>query len=64
MRPAGEDVQVGRDAGSDEPPRVVDVLVQEAVEIADRDERGRQAGQFHGPRRNRVAGYVFRDRVR
>jgi hypothetical protein len=36
-------IQVGRDADHDEPPGIVDVLVHQAVEVADRDERRRQA---------------------
>lgn len=44
VRCVSEDVQVGRDAGGYEPAGVVDVLVQQAVEIADGDERGGQPG--------------------
>ena len=58
VRRVGEDVQVGRDAGGYEPAGVVDVFVQQAVEVADGDERGGQSGQISSPRRSGVAGYL------
>ena len=47
------DVQLRRHARVVQPQRVVDVLVAEAVDGADGDERGRQSRQVGGPRRRR-----------
>jgi len=58
VRRVGEGVQVGRDSGGYEPAGVVDVLVQQAVEIADGDECGWQSAQVCRPSRSGIAGYV------
>ena len=51
---AVDQVQVARNAGFAEPPRVHDVLVVEEVVRADADPRGRQAGQVVPPGRRCV----------
>jgi hypothetical protein len=51
VRAVSEHLEVGRDAGVNEVAGVVDVLVEQTVEVPDRDERGGQAVQIIGARR-------------
>ena len=54
VRRAGVDVEIDGHAGLAQPHGVVDVLVGEAVDGADGDERRRQPGEVGGPRRRGV----------
>ena len=48
-------MQIGGYSGVDEAAGVVDVLVEQAIEVPDRDERRGQTGEIIGARRDGVA---------
>jgi hypothetical protein len=57
VKRAGIDVELGRDAGGEQPARVVQILVEKEVERAGGDEGRRQPGQILGAR----SGGIGRD---